>query len=172
MKIAERMNRLIKSLLAIGCALFMSIAAVDNIWIYEVNFEYVQHIMLMDTTFQNPQHMQRAIQNPQLHHLAYITMITCEGLAALMLWVGAWQMFRNLKADTHLFNQAKLWAVNGLSFAVFIYVFFFYAIGNEWFASWQSKVWNAKKAALPVITMLGCCLIYLNQTQANTRVSN
>jgi predicted small integral membrane protein len=47
--------------------------------------------------------------------------------------------------------------------SLFLYIFGFFFIAGEWFASWQSVKWNAKTAAMPFIVTLG--LTYLIFTQ-------
>ena len=158
-------NRIFKVMLTTSCAVFMTIVVFNHIQFYSVNFEYLQHIMRMDSLPTMPEYMWRAIEAEPIHHACYGFVILCETIAAGLLWLGAWQMFKNRKMPTQQFEHEKLWSINGLSFSLLIYILLFYAVGSEWFVSWQSSLWNAKKAALPILCMIGFCLIYLNQPE-------
>tara|TARA_R110002110_G_scaffold383245_4_gene594643 strand:- start:4558 stop:5061 length:504 start_codon:yes stop_codon:yes gene_type:complete len=160
----EQSLRLVKIALLISCAIFMTLIAVTNIFIYDVNFEYIKHVMSMDTTFQHPKYLSRAIVSPFWHHACYIFTIFCESLASLFCWIGVFQTLKYFFSDIDTFEKSKQWGILGLSFSVLIYVFLFFVIGNEWFASWQSKTWNAKQAVLPILVVLGICLIYFKQS--------
>ena len=55
-----------------GIALHMSLAAFGNVTDYGSNQAFVQHVLAMDTTFQSPALMWRAITDPALQTVAYL----------------------------------------------------------------------------------------------------
>src|SRR5215203_3203570 len=55
--------------------LLVSLVAFGNLTDYDTNFAFVQHVLLMDTTFPSSTIRYRAITNPALHHAAYALII-------------------------------------------------------------------------------------------------
>ena len=51
--------------------LFASLVALNNVLDYGSNFEFVRHVLSMDTTFNGNQLMYRAMTSPAIHHFAY-----------------------------------------------------------------------------------------------------
>lgn len=154
-------HRLAKVMLLLSCALLLSIVFVDNIFAYGINFEYIQHIMSMDTTFKHPQLYWRAINNPIFYHLCFALIILSEGVISILLWIGAFHLFKNIKRDHSDFQSGKQWGLVGLSWALILYSLIFFTIASQWFASWQSSIWNAKNAATPFIILLGLTYLIL-----------
>lgn len=154
-------NRLLKIILLLSCALLMSLAVIDNIFAYDINFEYIQHIMSMDTTFKHPHITWRAVQNPVIHHLCYILIILLEAVASVLLWMGVIYLLKYIKSDSVQFQSAKEWGILGLLWTIGLYSLVFTTIASQWFASWQSSSWNAKSAAMPFIILLGITYLIL-----------
>lgn len=157
--------RFFKGLLLMSAALLLTSVFAGNIFLYDINFEYVQHIMSMDDTFHHPSLMLRAINNPLYYHIAYILIIVLEGLASIFLWLGVYHVFKNLAQTSMNFKKAKYWGMIGLLFSILIYSFVFFGIAGEWFASWQSTKWNAKSASLPFIFIFGIIYLILSQDE-------
>src|SRR4029077_19101136 len=84
--------RMLKIVMVAGLALDALLVAFGNITDYGSNFVYVEHVMSMDTTFPGSNLMYRSITMPALHHAAYVLIIAGEGLAGLLLAVGAWPL--------------------------------------------------------------------------------
>jgi predicted small integral membrane protein len=75
---------------------------------------------------------------------------------------GSWLLFKNLKADTLQFNAVKNWSVAGIIIGIIIWFLGFEVIGGEWFAMWQSTIWNGLAAAERILTFLVLTLILLH----------
>ena len=56
-------------------AFFTSLVALNNTADYDSNYNFVSHVLKMDTTFPGNAAMWRAIDSPILHHIAYIIII-------------------------------------------------------------------------------------------------
>lgn len=156
-QLAVRLSRL--SLVA-AVALFFTLVAVGNIVDYGSNFAFVQHVLTMDTTFQSPALMGRAIGQPWLHHAAYWLIIGWQILTALLCWTGAWALWR-VRRSAAAFAAAKGIAVAGLTAGFLLYAVGFVTIGGEWFAMWQSRTWNGQGSAHIFLTFIGIALVYL-----------
>lgn len=148
-------NRCAKIMLLISSAVLLSIVFADNILAYDINFEYIQHIMSMDTTLKHPMLHWRAVHNPFIYHACFILIIFFEGGSSVLLWMGAYHLIKKIHASPSDFQSAKSWSLLGLLLALILYSFIFFTIASQWFASWQSSLWNAKNAALPFIILLG-----------------
>jgi predicted small integral membrane protein len=87
-------ERFSKITLLAAVALFMALIAFNNITDYGSNFDFVQHVLSMDTTFPGNQLKWRAISTPALHHAFYWTIIAWEALSGLGIAAGAPALWR------------------------------------------------------------------------------
>src|SRR5262245_12313486 len=114
--------RLCKIALVASVAVFFSLVAYGNLADYDSNWQFVQHVLSMDTTFPNSNLHWRAITDPTIQTAAYWLIIGAEALAALLLWTGALRLLGALGSAR--FDRAKGVAIAGLSLG-----FLLYAIG-------------------------------------------
>ena len=152
--------RISKIIFVAALALFFSLVVFNNVFDYNSNFEFVKHVLSMDTTFEGNNGMWRAITSPTLHHIFYIGIILAEAMAAFLCWKAALGMFRS-RLDVTDFRSKKSPAVYGLTIAILIWFVGFIAIGGEWFLMWQSTTWNGLDAAFRIVAISGIALIYL-----------
>jgi predicted small integral membrane protein len=155
--------RLVKIIMVASIALFACIVAFDNITDYGTNFEFVRHVLSMDTTFPGNALMYRSIDNPALWHLGYGMIIAGEGLTGLAFAIAAVELARNLRSNAAQFERSKRFVFVGAGLGFLVWFFGFMVIGGEWFAMWQSTHWNAQEAAFRFyLTLLGV-LVFVNQ---------
>jgi predicted small integral membrane protein len=151
-------------LMIIFClAIFFSLVSIDNIFDYESNFHFVEHVLSMDTVFPSNQCLWRAIRSPLIHHGVYWSIIIWELSAGLLLWTGLFKLFTVFRSAGNVFNQAKGFAILGLTVGLCLMLFGFIIVGGEWFSMWQSEKWNGLDAALRVATVSGLAVLFLNQ---------
>lgn len=146
-------------------ALFFSLVALGNITDYDSNFAFVVHVLSMDSTFQSPTLMQRAITAPLLHHGAYLLIIAWQLATALLCWWGVVRLWRARAADAAHFDAAKGPAIGGLTAGVLLYGVGFLAIGGEWFAMWQSENWNGQHSAHIFVMLTGLALLHVSTAE-------
>lgn len=149
--------RLCKIALVASVALFFSLVAFGNIIDYESNWQFVQHVLSMDTTFPNSSLHWRAIVDPTLQTAGYWLIIATEALVAALLWAGTVRLLAT--TGSRDFNRAKAMAVGGLSLGFLLYAVGFVSVGGEWFAMWQSQIWNGEQKAFEFIGMIAAVLI-------------
>ncbi|WP_017443809.1 DUF2165 family protein [Gayadomonas joobiniege] len=157
--------RTIKTVLVASMALFASLVAFNNITDYQSNFAFVQHVLMMDTTFEGNRLMYRAIESQLLHHLFYLLIILAEAMVGLLCGYGAWKLWQAKDAPEGQFKVAKKFANLGLTLGVLLWFVGFMTIGAEWFAMWQSQSWNGQDAAFKFIVILFLTLLFLNQSE-------
>jgi len=149
--------RLCKIALIASAALFFSLVAFGNITDYGSNWQFVQHVLSMDTTFPDSSLHWRAIADPKIQAAGYWLIIATETVVALLLWAGCLRLLAAIGGDE--FNRAKAIAVAGLSLGFLLYAVGFISIGGEWFAMWQSQVWNGEQKSFDFIGMIGAVLV-------------
>ncbi|WP_259780760.1 DUF2165 family protein [Aestuariispira ectoiniformans] len=152
--------RICKALLVLMIGIFATLVGYNNIADYGSNFEFVRHVLSMDTTFPNNRLMDRAISTAALHHAAYWLIIAGELVTGLLCLVGGLRLIRTSGApDT--FQRAKPFAAAGLTIGFGLWFVGFMTIGAEWFQMWQSEIWNGQQSAFRFITCIGIVLVVL-----------
>jgi predicted small integral membrane protein len=153
--------RLAKILMVAALAAFAFLVAYDNIVDYGANYEFVRHVLSMDTTFPEDALKDRAITDPRLWRAAYAIIIAAEALTALLLTIGVVALLRRLGAPADAFNRAKGWAVAGLTVGFGVWFFGFLVVAGEYLAMWQSRAWNGQEAAFRFTMVILGVLIFL-----------
>jgi predicted small integral membrane protein len=151
--------RTCKVALVAAIALFFTCVAFGNITDYDSNWQFVQHVLSMDTTFPNSKLHWRAVTDNTLQHAAYWLIIGTQAATAALLWLGTLSLCAAIRrAD---FARARALAVAGLTVGLLLYMAGFVTIGGEWFAMWQSATWNGQQKAFEFIAMIGAVLLVL-----------
>lgn len=153
--------RLSKAVLTLCIGVFALLAGTGNILDYDTNFEFVRHVLSMDTTFPNNALLWRRIEDERLHHLAYLIIIGAELLTGALCTAGAVRLYQNRSAPAGAFAKAKCTAIAGLVCGFVLYFFGFLAVGGEWFQMWQSATWNGQQPAFRLAACIGVVLIFL-----------
>ena len=153
--------RLSKIALVAAIGLLALIIVVNNTTDYNTNFQYVYHVLAMDTIFPDSTLTWRAIRSPALQHAAYILIIATEATVAVLCLVGAGRLLQTLRVAGAQFDQAKALATYGLTLAFLFWFVGFMVLGGEWYAMWQSPDWNGQPPAFRFIGCVGLVLIYL-----------
>lgn len=154
-------TRVSKIFLLAALALNFSIVATNNILDYDSNYQFVKHVLLMDTTFPGNNLMWRSISSPAVYTIFYISIIVWELSIAVILWLGAYRLLKMIKRGANAFNPVKETAVIGLTLSLLLWFTAFITVGGEWFLMWQSTEWNGESAALQYFIVSGIVLIYL-----------
>jgi predicted small integral membrane protein len=155
--------RLAKVAMTAALAAFAFIVTYDNIVDYGTNYEFVKHVLSMDTTFPGNKLMGRAITDPRLWTLGYAAIIAAEGVVSVLLAVATIAMLLALRAPAARFQRAKTWMVAGAAVGFMVWFFGFMVVAGEYFAMWQSKTWNGQEAAFRFYMTLLAVLIFVNQ---------
>ena len=154
--------RIAKTIAVTAIALMSLLIVFGNTTDYFTNYNFVEHVMKMDTIFPGSRLYYRHIGNPFLYHAGYIVLIAVEAVMAFCCIKGSWMLFENLKSNAASFHAAKNWAVAGITIGITIWFLGFEVIGGEWFGMWQSQVWNGLGAAERIVSFLVLILILLH----------
>ena len=152
--------RLCKTALLATVALFFVLVAFGNITDYGTNWQFVRHVLAMDTVFPASTLTWRAITDQRLVAVAYWLIIAWEAATAIILIIAVVRLAAACRIE-HRFAAAKPLAILGLTFGLVLYGFGFLVIGGEWFAMWQSKTWNGLESAGRFILLHGLVLLTL-----------
>ena len=96
--------RTIKVILVFGVAIFYSLVVFNNITDYGSNYEFVRHVLMMDSTFPGNRGMWRAINTPLLHTAFYFSIIAWEAVTMLLCWWGGFRMAGRCVDQPRRFN--------------------------------------------------------------------
>jgi predicted small integral membrane protein len=163
--------RLSKCALLLGIALFYTLVVFNNITDYGSNYQFVHHVLTMDTTFPGNRGLWRAIESTRIHTFFYFTIILWEAITGILCWWGAVRLMRELTAPAAIFDRAKSTAVAALTLGLLLWLTTFLTVGGEWFLMWQSATWNGQEAAFRMFVVLGVVLVYLSRPEAEPSVT-
>ncbi|MGA2413369.1 MAG: DUF2165 domain-containing protein [Candidatus Sulfotelmatobacter sp.] len=152
-----------KMLLMFGVAVFYSFVVLNNTTDYNSNFQFVRHVLMMDSTTPGNGGMWRAQNSPALHTGFYLSIIAWEMATTILCWWGAVSLARSLPGTAAAFHQAKKVAIAALTLALLMWLIAFLSVGGEWFLMWQSKTWNGQEAAFRMFTVIGIVLLWVAQ---------
>jgi predicted small integral membrane protein len=159
--------RTAKILIALSLAGFCLLVAFDNVTDPRANYDFVSHVMRMDTIFPDSTIMYRSVTDPVWWTVCYALIIATQAISGLLLLAGSVQMWRARLAPAAAFERAKTLAIAGLLLAFLLWFFVFMVIAGEWFAMWQSKDYNAQQASFRFYITVLAALIFLNQRDAD-----
>jgi predicted small integral membrane protein len=157
--------RAAKMLLVFAVALYYSLLVLNNLTDYDSNYQFVRHVLMMDSTFPNNRGMWRALNSPMWHTSFYLSIIAWEIITMILCWRGGVNLARSLRGTSQAFNQSKRVAIAGLTSALLMWLVAFLSVGGEWFLMWQSKTWNGQEAAFRMLTVVGIVLLILIQPE-------
>ena len=162
--------RTAKSLLVLAVAVFYTFVVFDNITDYDSNYQFVRHVLMMDSTFPGNHGMWRAVNSPALHTAFYVSIIAWEFATMVLCWWGGARQVKALRGTPGEFQRAKGIAIAALTLSLLMWLVAFLSVGGEWFLMWQSKTWNGQDAAFRMFTVVGIVLLLVAQPETGSRV--
>lgn len=160
--------RMSQALLVLCIGIYAALVVFGNITDYGTNYEFVRHVMRMDTIFPESTITYRAVDSDAVHGFAYLIIIGAESIAAGLCITGAVKMMRaHISKNHEKFYRGKRIAIAGLTVGFITWQFIFMSVGGEWFGMWMSHAWNGLSAAFRVsMTILGV-LIFVSLPSAD-----
>ncbi len=142
--------RLLQAFTLFSAGLYGLFVLMGNLMDYDSNYQFVKHVLSMDTTFEGNALMWRAITIPWMWTVGYIGIILAEAVFAALGLIGGIKLFLRRDAGAATFNRAKSWGFAAYGVGFLVWFIGFIVIGSEWFAMWQSSTWNGKDTAMPL----------------------
>lgn len=155
-------QRLSKCLLLASVAFLYTLIALNNVTDYDSNYQFVRHVLAMDTASTGNRLMWRAITNPGLDTAFFWGIIGWEIVAGVLCWWAFGRMIKRLRAPAAIFARGKELAVVALTLGLLLWSVAFLCIGAEWFLMWESPTWNGQEAAFHLFACLMLVLLYVS----------
>jgi predicted small integral membrane protein len=159
-------TRAAKLLLLAGIALFYTLVVFNNLTDFDSNYQFVRHVLSMDSTFPGNHGMWRSIPSPAFHLAFYLGIIAWEIATTVLLWWGVVRLLRAVRLPAGAFNAAKRVPVMALALSMLMWLVAFLSVGAEWFLMWQSHTWNGQEPAFRMFAVVGLVLLIVMQPEA------
>ncbi len=157
--------RVSKAVLVFAIALFYTILVLNNIADYGSNYQFVRHVLMMDSTLPGNHLMWRAVNSPLVHTVFYIGIIAWESVTMLLCWWAGVRLLKSYRADRAQFAAALNVAVIALTTSLLMWLVAFLDVGGEWFLMWQSHSWNGQEEAFRMFTIVGVVFLVVAQCE-------
>ena len=151
--------RIVQAFVVLAVALYATFVCLGNLMDYNSNWEFVKHVLSMDTTFKGNDLMWRAITSHGLQTVAYWGIILVEAAIAVLGWIAGIKMLVKLNRSSEEFATAKTLGYYAFLLGFLLWFVGFICLGSEWFAMWQSSIWNGKQTAMDITEVLGVFLV-------------
>jgi predicted small integral membrane protein len=159
------MTRIAKLCLLASVALFYTFVVFNNLTDYNSNFQFVRHVLTMDTIFPGNPELWRSLPMPGFHYLFYNFIIGWEIVTAILCWWGTLLLLKALSAPASIFQSAKRIPIAALTLSLLMWLVAFLTVGAEWFLMWQSRQWNGQEEAFRMFAVVGIVLLLMIQPE-------
>jgi predicted small integral membrane protein len=162
-------TRATKILLLAGVDLLYALIVFNNLTDFDANYDFVRHVVSMDTTGAGGHGMWRAMPSPAVYLVFYWSVIAWEVLTTVLLSWGVIILLRALRQPALAFNASKRTPVLALTLSLLMWLVAFLAIGGEWFLMWLSHAWNGQQEAFRNFTIVAIVLLILLQPDVDAQ---
>lgn len=167
--VLRMITRCAKLLLVAGIAILYSLVVFNNLTDFNSNYQFVRHVLAMDTTFPGNHGLWRAITSPTIDLVFYFSIIAWEIVTTILLWWAVAALFRAIRESAAAFHASKRVAIMALTLSLLMWLVAFLSVGAEWFLMWQSHTWNGQEAAFRMFLVVGIVLLLLIQPETETQ---
>jgi predicted small integral membrane protein len=122
--------RVSKTVLVFAIALFYTILVLNNITDYGSNYEFVRHVLMMDSTFPGNHVMWRAVNSPLAHTVFYLGIIAWESVTMLLCWWAGVRLLKSYRADRAQFAAELNVAMIALTTSLLMWLVAFLDVGG------------------------------------------
>jgi predicted small integral membrane protein len=159
-------TRAAKVLLLAGVALYCTLVVFNNLTDFDSNYQFVRHVLSMDSTFPGNHGLWRALPSLAFHLAFYVGIIAWEIATTILLWWGVVRLLRAVRLPAVAFNASKGVPIMALTLSLLMWLVAFLSVGGEWFLMWQSRTWNGEDAAFRIFTVVGIIALIVLHTDA------
>lgn len=161
--------RITKTLLVFALAGYYLLIVLNNLTDYGSEYEFVRHVLMMDSTRPGNRGMWRAMNSPLWHTGFFLSIIAWEIITTVLCWWGGVNLARALGGTSQAFRHAKRMAIAALACGLLMWLVAFISVGGEWFLMWQSKTWNGLDTAFRMFTIIGIVLLFVAQPETEAQ---
>ena len=154
-----------KLLLLAALAIFYTLVVFNNVTDFDSNYQFVRHVLMMDTTFPGNKGMWRALNKSWIHLGGYLSIIVWEMAVMVLNWWGVVELYRRLRSSAEVFNAAKGISIVAVVLGLLLWMGAFITVGGEWFLMWQSRAWNGQEAAFRMFVIAAIVLFLTLQPE-------
>ena len=122
--------RLSKVVLVFAIALFYTILVLNNLTDYGSNYQFVRHVLMMDSTFPGNHLIWRAFSSPLVHTVFYIGIIAWESVTMVLCWWAGVRLLKSYRTDRAQFAVALDVAVIALTTSLLMWLVGFLDVGG------------------------------------------
>ena len=160
------MERGLKIFMIGGIAVLCILVVAGNVHDPGTNLLFVQHVFSMDTITPASAMADHALSIPVLWQIGFWLIVLGEGNSRQSCL--CWQRSSSCGPEVHSaeFQRAKRFVFAGAGCGFLVWFIAFLAVGGEWFAMWQSQVWNGQPAAFRILASILLVLIFVAQPDA------
>lgn len=158
-------TRIVKLLLLAALAIFYTLVVFNNVTDFDSNYQFVRHVLMMDTTFPGNKGMWRALNESWIHLGGYLSIIVWEMAVMVLNWWGVVELYRRLRSSAEVFNAAKGISIVAVVLGLLLWMGAFITVGGEWFLMWQSRAWNGQEAAFRMFVIAAIVLFLTLQPE-------
>jgi predicted small integral membrane protein len=155
----------VKISLMFAAAFYYTLLVFNNLADYNSNYQFVRHVLMMDSVSSGSQETWRALNWSFWHSFFYVLIIAWEAVTMGLCWWSAVRMARALRGRAGAFHRAKRIAILALTLSLLMWFLAFLDIGGEWFLMWQSKSWNGQEKAFHMFIVIGIVLLLVAQPE-------
>ncbi|RYV01735.1 hypothetical protein SOPP22_15355 [Shewanella sp. OPT22] len=156
--------RTTKTFIALSVGLFCFIVGLDNILDFNTNYQFVIHVLSMDTFqpwYDGSAIEWRAITSKPLHLFFYWVIILFELTAGIICLAASAMMLKHIKSEK--FKNGKALFLIGGTVGIAVWYLGMAVIASEWFAMWANKMTGQQSAYnISMIILISMCYISLN----------
>ena len=162
-------TRSAKLLLLAGIALYYTLVVFNNLTDFGSNYEFIRHVLSMDTTAPGNHGMWRAMPSTGMYLVSYWFIIAWEFVTTILAWWGLAHLLRAVREPAGIYNPKKRVAVIALTLSLLMWLVAFLDIGGEWFLMWQSQTWNGQEEAFRMFVVVGFVLLLILQPDTDAQ---
>jgi predicted small integral membrane protein len=156
-------ERILKIIMSGGLAILTVFIAYANVHDPGANLKFLEHVLSMDTVAPDSAMRDHALAIPLAWRVAFWLIVVGEGLTAALFAVGAVELWHARNSKARQFHEAKRFVYLGAAVGLLIWFVGFTAIAGEWYAMWQSQVWNGQQAAFRITALILLTVIFVGQ---------
>lgn len=165
-------QRLAKSALMLAVALIYALIVFNNLTDYNSNYQFVRHVLMMDSTFPGNHGMWREVDRPAIHTAFYVSLILWETVTTILCALAAFRMLTSARTNPPAFERARSLAIAALTLGCLQWFVAFLSVGAEWFLMWQSRIWNGQDAAFRMFASLMLILLFVSRPEPPEHVAS